>query len=384
MRVVIDGRRLTAERTGVGRILEGLLQEWATTGPPWGEALLVLQDPAGLDRVPAVAGLRAEVVGIRWPGLAWEHWGLGRRLRPGDLLFAPANHVPARWRGPTLLVVLDTLLEAAPEGFPRHVRWRFARRYRRAAQRADRILVPSRSTARDVARFYGADADRIRTILPGPDPGFRPLGPDAAEVRAARRELGLEDDPFFLFVGKRSRRRNLPAILAAFDRFRRDHPQHRLIFVGPGGRLDAPACVHDAGHVAEATMRGLYAAATALLYPSEYEGFGLPVVEAMASGCPVITLRNSALTEAGGDAAVYLESASPEALRCAMDTLVTDPATRADHVARGLAHAATLSRSRWAAAVGAELAAAQARPVAARGRRRWSRAAASGARDSGK
>jgi glycosyltransferase involved in cell wall biosynthesis len=362
MRLVIDGRRLTAERTGVGRYLEGLLAEWAATGLPCAETLVVLQDPSGRSRVPEARGLGAEVVGAGWPGLAWERWGLGRRLRPGDLLFAPTNLVPSCWSGPTLLVVFDTLLEAAPDGFPRHVRWRFGRRYRRAAARADRIIVPSRSTARDVRRFFGVEDGRIGVIPPGCDPGFQPYPPDSEEVRIARRELRLGDDPFFLFVGKRSRRRNVPAILEGFARFRRDQPRHRLVFVGPGGPTEGPEGVRFAGHVGEATLRGLLAAATALLYPSEYEGFGLPVVEAMASGCPVVTLRNSALTEAGGDAALYLESASPEAMACALHALATDPETRAGHVARGLDHAATLSRSRCAEAVKAEIAAMVARP----------------------
>ena len=83
MRLVIDGHRLTARRTGVGRCLESLLAEWAETGWPLQDTLLVVRDPGGLARVPKTSGLRTVVVGERWPGLVWETLGLGRLLRPG-------------------------------------------------------------------------------------------------------------------------------------------------------------------------------------------------------------------------------------------------------------------------------------------------------------
>lgn len=357
MRLVIDGQRLNAERTGVGRCLETLLADWAETGLPLDETLVVLRERAGLSRLPDVAGLSATVVGEGWPGLAWECFGLGRVLRPDDLLFAPANLVPPTWRGRTVLLIYDTLLWAVPEGFPRHVRWRFGWRYRMAARRAGRVLVPSRSTARDVSRVHGIAESRLRVVYPGPDPEFRPLPRGAGEVVEARRSIGLGDAPFFLFVGKRSRRRNVPAILDAFARHRRAFPTHHLVFVGPEGGPPLPGRevgILDAGHVVEPVLRGLMADARALVYPSDYEGFGLPVVEALASGCPVVTLRNSALTEAGGDAPWYLDAPEPEMMAQAMHALALDDG-RADRVARGLAHVARFSRARFAREVKEEL-----------------------------
>jgi glycosyltransferase involved in cell wall biosynthesis len=361
MRLVIDGQRLTAQRTGVGRCLESLLDEWAATGLPMAETLVVLRDPRGRERVPKADGLTAKLVGAGWPGLAWECWGLRRELRADDLLFAPANLVPPNWRGRTVLVAYDTLPWSVPEGFTWQTRIRFGWRYRLAARRADRVIVPSQATARDVVRVHGVAPDRLRVIFPGPDPAFRPLPGDSAAVRAARRALGLGDVPFFLFVGKRSRRRNVPAILDAFARHRQRHFAHRLVFVGPEDHDALPgleAGVVRAGHVDEPTLRGLLADAVALLYPSDYEGFGLPVVEAMASGCPVVTLRNSALTEAGGDAPWYLDAPSSGSLLRALEVLSTDPAARAERIARGLAHVAQFRRARFAADVRAELIAA--------------------------
>jgi glycosyltransferase involved in cell wall biosynthesis len=358
MRLVIDGQRLTAQRTGVGRCLESLLGEWAETGWPLDDVLLVVRDRGGLARLPEMSGLRTRVVGERWPGLVWETLGLGRVLRRDDVLLASANLITWTWAGRSVLILYDTLPWSVPESFPWHVRWRFGWRYRLAARRATRVVVPSEATARDVARVHGVSRDRTRVIYPGPEPTFRPLPDDSREVREARRAVGIGDEPFFLFVGKRSRRRNVPALLDGFARHRDRFPNHRLVFAGPGGGDPLPgpgSGVIDAGHVPECVLHGLFAGARALLYPSEHEGFGLPVVEAMASGCPVVTLRNSALTESGGDAALYLDAPEARLIGQALDSLTLDARLRADLAARGLAHAARFSRSEFAQGVKEEI-----------------------------
>ena len=338
-RLVIDGRRLTADRTGVGRYLETLLEAWADTTMPCRDVVVVLSDRAGLKRIPKVSGLRGLVVAPRLPGLLWERFGLRPVLKDGDVLFAPSNLIPPNWNGVSILVLFDVMLEARPEDFPWHARLRFRSRYRSSARRASRILVPSEATAHDVSRYFGIDPHRMRVIHPSPDPRFQPLLAGAPEVVSARAAIpGLGDRPFFLFVGKRSRRRHVREILEAFASIRSEIPGHRLVFVGPVDEKskDIGEGAIVAGHVADDVLAGLMASAEALLYPSEYEGFGLPVIEAMASGCPVITLRRPALVEAGRDGPIYLEEATRESIAGAMREVAMNRDLRADYVKRGL------------------------------------------------
>ncbi len=356
-RLIIDGRRLTAARTGVGRYLETLLRDWSATGWPLDETVVVLQDPEGVMRLPRDARLRVEVLGSGLPGMVWEWLGLGRMLKPGDVLFAPTNLLPPQWRGASVLVVFDTLLESVPETFPRTVRWRFRARYRSSARRATRVLVPSDATAREVVRHYGIDPSRVRTIHPAIGHEFRPRSGEDGVIVAARWAVGVGESPYFLFVGKRSRRRNVGAVVEGFMRHQARFPSHHLIFAGPpgGDTVQNHPGIVVAGHVTDDVLLGLMSGAVACLYPSDHEGFGLPLVEAMASGCPVVTLRNSALVESGGEAAVYLERADADEIAAILGRVAQEQAFRDTLVCSGLEQAARFRGTAFAEAVRGEI-----------------------------
>ncbi|WZO96377.1 glycosyltransferase family 1 protein [Isosphaeraceae bacterium EP7] len=353
MRIVVDGRRLGLGQTGVGRYLEVLLHGWADAGGPPSETLVILHDPAGLDLIPNCPNMTAQVRGVGWPGLAWERIALGRSYRPGDVLFAPTNLIPANWPGPSVLVLFDTLLWTAPQGFTWRNRVWFGRRMRLAAHRASLVIVPSRATFRGVIEHLGIAPDRLRTVDPAVAPEFHPRTASDPVVLGARAAVGLGDADYLLFLGKPSVRRNLPALLAGFERHRRNHPLIKLVLAGPGTEaLGGPDGVIAAGRVPDAVLYGLVAGARALVYPSSEEGFGLPILEALASGCPAVTSVRGALAESGGDAAYDLGEVGPGSIAAALDRLADDPAERSVRITRGLAHAARFTVAAFAQGVG--------------------------------
>jgi glycosyltransferase involved in cell wall biosynthesis len=200
--------------------------------------------------------------------------------------------------------------------------WPYERLERRAARRADLVLTLSESARGDIHRVLGVPEERIRVTY---------LGAPPVEEGAQSR------DPYFLFVGGTEKRKNLRLVLDAIDGV----DGYELRVVGP----HTPSPVHDArtehprvrwlGHVGEAELAELYRGATALVFPSRYEGFGLPVVEAMARHTPVIAADASSIPEIARGAAVLVDPDDAGALRQAMENVATDGALRARLAARG-------------------------------------------------
>ncbi len=350
MRLIIDGRRLTLGRTGVGRVLEILLEEWAQIGLPLSEGVLLVQDSKVLGSLPKVPGLEMRSIGGGWPGLAWELCGLGRILKHDDLLFAAANLVPWTWRGKTLLFLFDMVGDVLPRSQPWRVRKWYGWRYRMAAARADRILAPSKTTADDISNHCAVEQSRIQVVPLASALGFQPRTPDDPCVLEAKRSVGLApDQKFFLFVGKRSLRRNIGLLLEAFQLVHQVRKEYRLVLIGPGSdkeqrELQRSPGVSAPGHVSEVVLHGLASAASSLVWLSLHEGFGLPLVEAMASGCPVVALRTRANEEVLGSAACYLETLDAEALAGSLLHVAESAETRNQLIANGLERARIFDR----------------------------------------
>lgn len=328
--VVVDGRRLTAQATGVGRYLSLLLDHWAERAAslPFEPVVILHRDrPRSMDRWKAV--FRCEVLGSHSPGWVWENLHLAGGGRRDAVLFAPANLVPWRWRGPVVLVVHDTFCEHADARVGRLAKLRYRGRYRRAASRADFVLTPSHATADDVRRYFGVDPGRIRVVRPGM--------PDVPVSQAETDPQGMPDVPFVLFVGKVSARREFPAVMQAVESLASRGMNLRLVRVGP--RCAGAACtelVADLGHVSDDILAGLYRRAQALVWPSAREGFGLPVLEAMAHGCPVITRPVNALAELCQGCCMELADARPETIAGAISRLMGDQRLRSSLIRRGL------------------------------------------------
>lgn len=348
MHLGICAQRLTSVRTGVARYLSNLLSEWSRMGLPFDRITLFAPQPV------AAAPIYAQVTGgARWPRFAWEHaWiPLQARRHKVDLLFSPGYVLPLGWRGRGVVAIHDVMQEAIPEDFPRSSRLRHAPLYRSSARRATHVLTISEASSRDLQHYYRLAPDRISVIHLAADPQFSP----AEETDPTLRErYGFGKAPLILFVGKFSRRRNLPALVEAFARLIHEQQlAHKLILVGVNHlqlpimelahRLGVGDRVIHTDFIQDADLVQLYRLAELFIYPSEMEGFGLPLVEAMASGTPVITLRRPVLVEVAAEAAYYANTGTPEDLHAAMVAVLTDSRLRDQLCRKGLERARMFS-----------------------------------------
>jgi glycosyltransferase involved in cell wall biosynthesis len=239
---------------------------------------------------------------------------------PFDILHAPDFVLPPT-AARTLLTVHDLTFLVRPECAEAGLRRYLARTVPRALRRADMVAVDSQATADDLARLLGVAGPRVRLIYPGVDPRFRPMPAEATEP--LRATLGLPAQ-FLLFVGTLEPRKNLPRLIEGFARAGLP-PELQLLVVGrPGwlyeeayatvGRLGLGSRVRFLNFVDDAHLPALYNLARAFVYPSLYEGFGLPALEALACGAPVVTAAVSSLPEVAGDAAVLVDPMSVDAI----------------------------------------------------------------------
>jgi glycosyltransferase involved in cell wall biosynthesis len=231
----------------------------------------------------------------------------------------------------------------------------------RLLRRADAVITPSAATARDTTRLAHVDPERITVVPHGVDPSYQPAS--SAAVLELRAHLGLgPEEPYLLSVGVFDPRKRMGLLVAAAARICRDHPGLRLVIAGGQGDYAAPlraavdaAGLSDravlAGYVAPDRMAALYTGAACLLHTAAYEGFGLPLLEAMACACPVAAVANSAIPEVAGDAALLVpelgsESAVADALAAAVAPLLADPVERARRGELGCTHAAAFTWER--------------------------------------
>jgi glycosyltransferase involved in cell wall biosynthesis len=284
----------------------------------------------------------------------------GERL---DLLHGPDFTVPARRRCPAVVTVHDLAFLRYPE-IQTADSLRHYGQVAHVVRHVERVIVDSACTAADVEALLGVAPDRIRVVHLAPTPA--PL-PDPAQLAAVRARYAL-DGPFLLYVGTLEPRKNLGTLLRAFARLGPAEPA-RLVLAGARGWLDEPIVAAAArqgdrvrllGSVPAADLAALYAAATAFVYPSLYEGFGLPPLEAMACGCPVVVSTAGALPEVAGGAALLTDPGDAERLRAHLRAVLTRPELAQELRARGLARAAGFTWERTVEGTGAAYAAARA------------------------
>ncbi len=298
--------------------------------------------------------------GSRVMRLAWEQAALPFLLRRHgiDLLHSTHHHTPVVAGGSVKRVVTfhDVTFLVLPERYPLVRRLYMSTLTRAAARVADAIITPSRSTRDDVVRKLGVNQDRITVIAYAAGPQYTPS--DAAAVARVRERYHLAGDYIFS-VSSLEPGKNRTRLIQAIARLRDEGVDCRLAIAGQLGwryeddmelarELGLDDRVHYLGYVPDDDLPPLYSGAALLAYPSLYEGFGLPVLEAMACGTPVVAGNTSATAEVAGDAALLVDPLDVDGLATAMRRLLSDETLRAGQRARGLEHAAGYSWQRTA------------------------------------
>jgi glycosyltransferase involved in cell wall biosynthesis len=244
-----------------------------------------------------------------------------------------------------------------PESHRFKVKWSIFPFLRPSLERAARLVAVSRATADDVAFHFPQAAHKVRVIYSGVDPEFRPGAPD--EIAATREEIGAPGG-YLLYAGTLEPRKNLGAVLDAWEALQSEDPSTPpLVLAGPYGwgsrdlmrRIEAlaPRGVQTFGHVDRDRLVRLFQAATVFVYPSFYEGFGLPPAEALACGIPTVVSNVSSLPEVVGDAGLQVDPADAGELMTAIRNLLESPARREELRGRGLEQAGKFRWERTAA-----------------------------------
>jgi glycosyltransferase involved in cell wall biosynthesis len=252
--------------------------------------------------------------------------------------------------GKSVVTIHDVIPLVLPWAFPLRHRWVLSTALARIRKQAEVVIVPSTAAADDVVRYLQVERERISVIPMGCDARFQPAG-EPARAAAMQRRYDLPQR-YILFVGTLEPRKNIKTLLRAFAMLLAETPQDDLAFVITGGNgwgrenylatveaLGLRDRVRFTGFVEDDLLPELYRGALLFVYPSLYEGFGLPVLEAMACGTPVITSNRASLPEVAGDAALLVDPTRPEALAAAMTSIISNGELRQGLRAKGLARA---------------------------------------------
>ena len=365
--IYLDISAAVHRRAGLGRYAASLARALVRRGgASGGESPYALfynrergvEPLAGLDHLPT----STVALGYKpWRMLVWAGQLVRSgfdRLLPGGQLFHATEHLLLPVRSmPTVLTVHDLIFRHLPEHHKPLNRWYLNCALPLYCRRATHIIAISACTRQDLIAAYDVDPQKITVIHEAADPRFRPQPPE--RVAAVRRRYGLPER-YLLFVGTIEPRKNLTRLLHAFEILGSEGLTDGLVVVGKRGwlygdffagleRSPESERVILPGYVPDEDLPAVYAGAQALAWPSLYEGFGLPALEAMASGTPVACSGTSSLPEVVGDAALTFDPTSEQAIVTTLRRLLSDPELQRELTERGLERAARFSWDRVAA-----------------------------------
>ena len=360
LRIGIDATAVPETATGVGTYVYGLIRGLAEVDGVNQYTIFGRRDQWEIIGVQA-ANMRLFPVtaSSRIARVMWEQTLLpiaARRLRL-DVLHSPHYTMPVLRSTRSVVTFHDLTFQLFPEVHERSKRYFFGCFMRVSARWADLLIAVSENTKKDMVRLLGVSPSRVVVTPEAASSEFRPL--PLADVANVCSRYDLIAGRYLLYVGVLEPRKNVPMLLKSYAAIHDEFPQFPLVLAGKKGWMyDSifervnQAGISDAlrfvGHVPKDDLVALYNGARAFVYPSKYEGFGLPVLEAMQCGTPVVAGAVSSIPEIAGDAAILIDPSSAEALTDALRRILADEALAVDLAARGRARAAMFSWNRCA------------------------------------
>jgi glycosyltransferase involved in cell wall biosynthesis len=370
VRIGIDYTAGVNQSAGIGRFVRGLVGGLTELDQTNQYVLLHAKASNGFNgRLPAGRNIVARPAGVpqRYLDVVWHRLTLplpvNLFLGRVDLFHSPDFVLPPVSKALSVLTVHDLAFLLYPECAEAKLRAYLEKAVPRSARRADFIVADSENTRNDVICLLGVPPRKVAVVPGGVESSFAPVE-EPGRLTALRERLGIGEAPFILSVGVIEPRKNLGVLFEAYRVLRdRTGLPHLLVVAGNRGWLSAESVeraqqsvyrddIRLIGFVPEADLPTLYTAASAFAFPSLYEGFGLPPLEAMACGTPTVVSRASSLPEVAGDAALQVDPRDVEGLAAALELLLLDDALQAELRARGFERARAFS---WRAAARQQL-----------------------------
>ncbi len=364
MRIAIDLSPAVHQKAGLGRYARTLAEHLVALDHDHQYIAFAYGSPAQDALPPSLQALpRANIpLDVRpWRMGVWLAHALGipldRALPRVDIFHATEHLLPPLKNARTVFTLHDLIFQIFPEFHLPLNRWFLRNAMPHFLRRADAIVAVSECTRRDAVRLYGVPPEKVSVIYEGVNPALRPV--EDPDVIAAARARYARNQPFLLFLGTIEPRKNIPALVDALQVLRARGFPHRLLVAGRRGWLYQGVFEHarQAGmesqvdfldYVPDADLPALFAACDAFVFPSLYEGFGLPPLEAMACGAPVVCSNTSSLPEVVGDAALCVNPREPAEIAAAVERVIGDNRLRAELRAKGLAQGTKFSWERAA------------------------------------
>lgn len=355
MRIAVNARLLLPNKLeGIGWFAHETTRRMVANNPQHQFVLL-------FDRPPAPEfnyGKNSEMVVLQPPArhpLLWYIWFeiamaryLNNRKHRIDVLYSPEGYLSLHSHCPQVLTLHDINFHHHPEYLPKTYAWYLNRYTPRFVRKANQVLTVSKYSQTDICAAYNLPQNKVSVVYNGIDALFAPLSP--IKIEQTRRKIS-NGEPYFIFVGSMHRRKNAAGLLKAFDLFKRNtNAPHRLILVGSD--MFKPAEIQQSinqspnahhiirvGHCLRHELAPLIGAAQALIFPSLFEGFGVPLAEAMSCGIPIASSNTTSMPEVAGDAALYFDPNNTAQMADAMTQLAQQPQLRQQLSLRGLERA---------------------------------------------